>query len=222
MDADRKAAVRHDGYANRWFLDPLFAGAYPEDMWSWYEKQGISMPQIEAADMDCIRGHIDFLGINYYNIDYTKEDESVWPLGFRTGFSGGNPMTHYQMPVTPEGLKKILKRVYEDYHPGKIYITENGASYQDHPDCNGHILDEARIDYLFTHLQKMAEVLEDGVPLAGYFVWTLMDDFEWNTGYENQFGLVYVDRKTLNRTKKKSYGWYADIVRSNGASILEM
>ena len=221
-EADQEAAVRHDGYSNRWFLDPLFTGAYPQDMWNWYEQQGITMPHTEPGDMEYISTYIDFLGINYYNIDYTKTDDSVWPLGFRTGFSGGNPMTYYQMPVTPEGLKKVLKRVHEDYHPSQIYITENGASYQDHPDRNGNIPDEARIDYLFTHIQKASEALAEGVPLAGYFVWTLLDDFEWNTGYDNQFGLVFVDRKTLTRTKKKSFDWYAKVIRSNGAELKHM
>lgn len=216
-----EAAVRHDGYANRWFLEPLFVGSYPEDMWEWYGRQQVVLPEICPGDMELIRQPVDFLGINYYNIDYTVSDLSVWPIGFRTGFSGGNPMTHYQMPVIPEGLKKILVRVHNDYHPPKIYITENGASYQEHPDRNGQVQDDARIDYVHTHLQKAAEAVEEGVPLAGYFVWTLMDDFEWNTGYENQFGLVYVDRKTLARTKKKSFFWYRQVIDSNGGAVLE-
>ena len=88
-------------------------------------------------------------------------------------------MTHYQMPVIPEGLYKILVRLHKDYHPSKIYITENGASYQEHPDRNGQILDEARIDYIYTHLEMAHKAMEEGVPLAGYFVWSLFDNFEW-------------------------------------------
>ena len=128
-------------------------------------------------------------------------------------------MTHYQMTVTQDGIIKILVRVYQDYHPSKIYITENGASYQEHPDRHGNLPDEARIDYLATHLLKVKEAIEEGVPVAGYFVWTLMDDFEWNTGYENQFGLVYVDRKAGERIPKKSFSWYQKAAASNGKDL---
>lgn len=215
-EEDKKAAVRHDGYANRWFLDPLFCGKYPEDMWEWYKQNHVVLPEIKNGDMECISVPVDFLGFNYYNIDYTVEDKSVWPLEFRTGFSGGNPMTHYQMPVIPEGLYKILMRLHKEYRLKKIYITENGASYQDHPDRNGEIQDEPRIDYLYTHIEKSAEAMTEGVPLAGYFVWSLFDNFEWATGYENQFGLVYVDRKTQERIKKKSFWWYRSVIDENG------
>lgn len=216
LEEDKKAAVRHDGYANRWFLDPLFRGKYPEDMWEWYKQNNVVMPEIKEGDMECVSAPLDFLGFNYYNIDYTVEDKSVWLLEFRTGFSGGNPMTHYQMPVIPEGLYKILMRLHKEYRLKKIYITENGASYQDHPDRNGEIQDEARIDYLYTHIEKAAEAMKEGVPLAGYFVWSFFDNFEWATGYENQFGLVYVDRKTQERIKKKSFQWYRNVIDENG------
>ena len=214
---NQAAAVRHDGYANRWFLDPVFEGHYPADMWNWYEEKDAVLPEIQPGDMELISQTVDFLGINYYNIDYTIEDTHVWPIEFATGFAAGNPMTHYQMPVIPEGLKKILIRVHKDYHPKKIYITENGASYQEHPDRNGQVLDYARIDYIYTHLEKCHEAMEEaGVPLCGYFVWTLMDDFEWNTGFENQFGLIYVDKKTQDRLKKKSFEWYGQVIRDGG------
>lgn len=125
-------------------------------------------------------------------------------------------MTHYQMPVIPEGLYKILMRLHKEYRLKKIYITENGASYQEHPDRNGEIQDEARIDYLYTHIEKAAEAMKKGVPLAGYFVWSFFDNFEWATGYENQFGLIYVDRKTQERIKKKSFQWYKNVIDENG------
>lgn len=216
---DAEAALRHDGYANRWFLEPIFHGSYPDDLWKFYQDQGVTMPKTEQKDFALISQPVDFLGINYYNIDYTAEEKSIWPIQFKTGFSAGNPMTHYQMPVTPDGIRKILVRVYQDYHPSKIYITENGASYQEHPDRHGNLPDEARIDYLATHLLKVKEAIEEGVPVAGYFVWTLMDDFEWNTGYENQFGLVYVDRKTGERIPKKSFSWYQKAAASNGKDL---
>lgn len=216
LGEDKKAAVRHDGYGNRWFLDSLFRGEYPADMWEWYKQCHVILPEVKKGDMECISAPVDFLGFNYYNIDYTVEDKSVWPLEFRTGFSGGNPMTHYQMPVIPEGLYKVLVRLYKEYNLKKIYITENGASYQEYPDRNGEIHDELRIDYLHRHIEKAAEAMEEGVPLAGYFVWSFLDNFEWATGYENQFGLVYVDRKTQKRIKKKSFQWYRNTIAESG------
>lgn len=219
LEADEAAAVRHDGYTNRWFLDPVFYGKYPEDMWEWYGKKGVVLPRILEGDMECISVPVDFLGINYYNIDYNVQDTSVWPLEFRSGFSGGNPMSHYQMPIIPEGLKKILVRVHKDYHPAKIYITENGTSFQDYPDRNGEVVDNKRIDYIYTHLEKCHEAICEGVPLEGYFVWSLFDNFEWNTGYENRFGLLYVDRKTQNRIKKKSFYWYKSVIEKNGLDM---
>ena len=212
-EEDKAAAVRCDGYANRWFLDPLFCGRYPQDMTAWYEEQGAVLPEVKEGDLELISGKIDFIGINYYNIDYTAAAEGHWPLAFTTGHASGYPTTHYGWPVTPEGIRKILSRVWEDYHPEKIFITENGSSYRYEPGADGRIADEKRIDYMEKHLKECGRAIEKGVPLAGYFVWTLMDDFEWDTGFENQFGLVYVDRKTLRRTKKDSWYWYRGMLK---------
>jgi beta-glucosidase len=213
---DAKAAVRCDGYMNRWFLDPVFKGKYPEDMLEWYKNKGVILPEIQKGDMAQISEQIDFLGINYYNIDYTVNDSVIWPIELRTGLSGGHPVTYYNMPITPVGIYELLMRINQDYTPAKIYISENGASFQDIPGVNGEILDEYRIDYLYRHLNQCWRAIQDGVPLEGYFVWSLMDNFEWNTGYANQFGLIYVDRKTLKRTKKKSFEWYRNVILKNG------
>ena len=218
-EEDYRAAVRLDGYMNRWFLDPIFTGSYPADMLELYEKRGCIMPDIRKGDMELISAPLDFLGINYYNIDFAEDDPGRWPIGVRTGFANGNPMTHYQMPITPDGIRQIIVRCWKDYHPAKILISENGASYQDHPDHRGEIPDEQRIDYLYRHIAKIGEALEEGAPVKGYFVWSLFDNFEWKTGFENQFGLVYIDRATRARIPKKSYYWYHDVIRENGRNL---
>jgi beta-glucosidase len=215
-EQDQAAAFRHDGYANRWFLDPIFRGTYPEDMESWYQVHGVVLPDIWEGDMKLISGKMDFLGINYYNVDFTKNDPSVWPIEFRTGFANGYPMTHYQMPVTTWGIEELLERIQRDYAPNVIYITENGASFQDIPDRTGQVLDDYRIDYLYRHLDYCRNAIENGVPLKGYFCWSLFDNFEWATGYENRFGLVYVDHNTKERIRKKSFYWYQQVIRENG------
>ena len=211
-EADREAAMRFDGYANRWFLDPLFKCCYPQDLADWYKNRGVVLPYAEDGDMEVISREIDFLGVNYYNIDFTAAAEGPWPLEFRTGFFGGYPTTHYGWPVTPHGIRLILTRISEDYHPKKLYITENGASYTDRMGEDGRIRDDERITYIERHLEECANALRCGVPLAGYFVWSFMDNFEWNTGFENKFGLVHVDRATLVRTRKSSFYWYRDMI----------
>lgn len=218
---DSEAAVRLDGYMNRWFLDPVFMGSYPDDMWKLYEESGCTMPEVRAGDLELISTPLDFLGINYYNIDYAQNDTERWPIYVKTGFANGNPMTHYQMPVTPDGIRQILVRCWREYHPVKILISENGASYQDHPDYHGAIPDELRMDYLYRHILKLEEAIEEGVPVKGYFVWSLFDNFEWKTGFENQFGLIYVDRRTMKRMPKKSYYWYRDVILKNAQNLLE-
>lgn len=216
---NQEAAIQFDGYANRWFLDPLFYGKYPEDIWQLYRSKGLTLPEIREGDMSLISQPMDLIGFNYYNIDYCIKDKSAWPLELKTGFSGGNPVTHYRMPIVPDGLEQILLRLQKEYHPEKILVTENGASFQDIPDRKGKVPDEYRIDYLDRHLRACRHALQQGVPLKGYFVWSLFDNFEWNTGYENQFGLIYVDRRTQERIPKNSFYWYKNVIAGNGRNL---
>ena len=216
--ADEAAARRRDGYANRWFLDPLYQKGYPEDMLAWYQAQGVVLPAVLPDDMACIAAQTDFLGVNYYNIDMTRACEGEWPLGFT---QGGHvlPNTVYDWPVTEWGLKELLKRLTDDYGIRALYVTENGLSAKDNVQLNGRVDDYGRIDYLARHIGACHDAIEEGVPLKGYFVWTLLDNFEWNTGYFNQFGLVHVDRRTQVRTIKQSGYWYADVIGKNALEI---
>lgn len=212
---DKAAASINDGFANRWFLDPVFLGSYPGDMRAFYENKGVCLPKILENDMELISEKIDFLGINYYYVEFTAACEGNWPLGFRT-LAGPYTVTEYGWPIVERGLTDLLVRLDREYGAPAIYVTENGASYLDNVNVKGEVLDDNRIDYLERHIAACGKALEKGVKLKGYFVWTLMDDFEWNTGFHNRFGLIYVDHRTQKRIIKKSGYWYRDIIRNNG------
>jgi beta-glucosidase len=116
--------------------------------------------------------------------------------------------------IYPEGLYEIVKRVSEEYQPEDIYITENGIALPDQPDSKGRINDQKRIDYLRSHLLALHRAVDEGCPVSGYFVWSLMDNFEWAFGFSKRFGLVYVDYTTLQRIKKASFYWYQKVIKS--------
>ncbi len=213
---DRDAARRCDGYANRWFLDAVFRGRYPEDMTELYRTNGVVLPAVEDGDMALISQPLDFLGINYYCTEFVADDPAQWPVFLQIGYSNGNPMSDYGQPVTPDAIREILVRVDREYHPKAIYITENGASYKDIPDRNDEVHDPMRIDYLYRHLSSCLKAIEEGVPLRGYFCWSLFDNFEWASGYSIQFGLIYYDHATGKRIPKDSFYWYRDVIRNNG------
>lgn len=217
-DRDAAAAVRNDGFANRWFLDPLFWGRYPADMENYYREKGIVLPKRGAGDWTLITAPVDFLGINYYNIEFTRHDDRVWPLAFSLT-AGPHDVTNYGWPIVERGLRELLVRLGTEYGVKKLFVTENGASFLDVENVRGEILDDCRIAYLERHLIACHEALAQGVNLAGYYVWTLMDDFEWNTAYTQKFGLVYLRHGSLERVIKKSGRWYADVIQNNGITI---
>jgi beta-glucosidase len=215
MPEDISAAVRNDGFGNRWFLDPLFKSSYPLDMGSYYASKGIVVPRVSNEDMKLIGEKIDFLGVNYYYIDFTKAKSDNWPLGYET-IPGPYPVTLYGWPVVERGLTDLLIRLKLDYDLPKLYVTENGASYPDVINIKGEILDDIRIDYLERHILACYKAIEAGVPLSGYFVWSLIDNFEWSTGFKNTFGLIYLNKQTQGRIIKRSGIWYSNIIRQNG------
>jgi len=215
-EEDIEAARIDDGFSNRWFLDPLFKGIYPKDMEAWYAEQQAVLPAVREGDMELISQPIDFLGINYYYVEFAKKCEGRWPLYFDT-VTKDYPVTDYGWAIVEEGLTRMLVRIHREYGGGlRLIVTENGASFTDVAQEDGSINDDNRIDYLRRHIKACHKAMEQGVNLAGYFVWTLLDDFEWPTGYQNHFGLIHVDRKTLQRTIKKSGYWYGKTVRENG------
>ncbi len=206
---DQQAAHLYDGTHNRWFLDPVFKGSYPSDVLSWL---GEMTPKVEATDAEVIARPLDFLGVNYYYRTIVRQHadspEVVKPEGAQ--------FTEMGWEVYPQGLHDLLVRLHQDYAIPQFYITENGASFPDTLSPDGHVHDPLRIQYLHDHLLQAHAAIEEGVPLAGYFAWSLMDNFEWAYGYSRRFGLVYVDYPTQRRIIKDSGYWYRDTIAANG------
>jgi len=210
--ADRDAARRLDGSLNRWYLDPVFHGRYPEDAIEDRVRrghlQGRDLPFVRPGDLEAIAAPIDFLGVNYYSravvrADAAGEPVAVPPQGDRTDMG---------WEVFPQGLHSMLLRVAREYRPAKIYVTENGAAYSDTADAEGRIADGRRIEYLRGHLAASLDAIAADVPLAGYFVWSLLDNFEWAHGYSKRFGLFEVDFATQRRRPRDSAHWYRQVV----------
>jgi beta-glucosidase len=210
--AEVVAARRQDGFANRLFLDPLFKGSYPGDFMALC---GDLAPQVEEGDLQQISAPLDFLGVNYYTRSVVADDPSVPMLRTRSIQPAGAEYTEMGWEVYPEGLYRLLRRLHEDYAPEAIYITENGAAFADRVE-GGRVHDERRIAYLREHLTSCWRAIQEGVPLRGYFVWSLLDNFEWGYGYSKRFGIVYVDYATQERIPKDSAFFYRDVIAANG------
>ncbi len=222
-EADEEAVRRVDRQANRLYLDPLFHGEYPEDLLSHYRERGVELPPVQDGDMEVIFDDLDFLGVNYYfrhavrdAPDETPSEVPFSDLNTRVVIPHDAERTAMGWTVEPEGLTEILVRVKEEYADLPIYITENGRAVHDYADPEGNINDEERVSYLDRHFRAAHEAIEQGVNLAGYFVWSLLDNFEWAEGYSKRFGIVHVDYPTQRRTPKTSALWYADVIGRNG------
>jgi beta-glucosidase len=203
---DRESVTRYDGFFNRWYLDPVFRGHYPADMVEVYSS---FMPEIRPGDLERVRVPLDFLGINYYTRAVIAHDGSS-PVGFGQIKPDGE-YTAMDWEVYPNGLFQLLMRLHREYAPREIYITENGSAWEDTLTETGEVHDERRAAYLQAHLEACAHAIADGVPLKGYFAWSLLDNFEWSYGYSKRFGLVYVDYATQQRYLKDSGKAYAQI-----------
>lgn len=213
---ENEEAVRlADGYLNRWFIEPIMCGKYPEDMISHYRGLGITLPKFRAEDMELIGQPVDFIGLNYYNDSFIQRNDNKWPLGGEIAVPGNMPVTDRQWPITPDGLEEMLVRLKEEYHVKKIYITENGASFHDVVSLEHKVEDMARKDYIKRHLIAVHRAIQHGVPVEGYFVWSLLDNFEWAFGYGSRFGIVYVDFETQERIIKESGRWYSACIARN-------
>jgi len=208
---DLAAKSRIEGHHNRWFLDPLFKGQYPADM---LEAYGDDAPTIADGDMALTSVPLDYLGINYYTRALVKAGTEA-PLFIET-VRGENDHTDQDWEVYPDGLYCLLKWIDAEYHPTKIFITENGAAYDDVKSPDGTVDDVPRERYLRLHFAAAHRAVTEGVPLTGYFVWSLLDNFEWAWGYAKRFGIVYVDFDTCERTVKRSGAFVRDVIRNNG------
>lgn len=204
-EEDIQAAMRRDGYFNRWFLDPVFKGAYPKDMVDLYSRYR-PLDYITPDDLQIISSPIDFLGINYYSRSVVQSDPNEKWLG--VGHVPSTlPLTDMGWEIYPQGLYELLTRIQSDYPSIPLYVTENGAAFADKLE-NGQVHDKDRVEFIQTHFDQASRAIESGVPLKGYYVWSLMDNFEWAFGYAKRFGILYVDFDTQERTLKDSAIWY--------------
>jgi beta-glucosidase len=219
-EADKEAAHRVDGQANRLYLDPIFHGEYPEDMLEHYRGES-DFSFVRDGDLEKISVPVDFLGVNYYVRHMVREDDTGTDDVFssvraKVVLPHNAERTAMGWPVEPDGLTEILVRLHEEYTRTPIYITENGCAAHDYVDPEGEVKDEERVSFLDAHFRAAHKAIERGVDLRGYFVWTLLDNFEWAEGYSKRFGIVYVDYATQRRIPKMSARWYSEVVRRNG------
>ncbi|MET9804842.1 GH1 family beta-glucosidase [Streptomyces sp. NPDC006368] len=219
--ADRDAARRIDALGNRIFLDPVFHGRLPDDLvadtaaltdWSF----------VRDGDLEVTAAPVDSLGINYYSptvvASGTSETPSPWPGAERhvRFVPAPGPRTAMDWPVDAEGLYELLVRLRDELPEVPLMVTENGAAYDDYADPSGEVHDPERVAYLNAHLTAVHRALGDGADVRGYFLWSLLDNFEWAYGYGKRFGIVYVDFASQLRTPKDSARWYADVISRGG------
>lgn len=211
-DADRAAAHRYDGFVNRWYWDPPMKGSYPADI---LERLGPFAPDVAAGDLEIIRQPLDFFGHNSYSRAVVRDDPEAMLLGTTQVAQTGKPHTAMDWEVYPDHLYDALTRITRDYGAPDIYITENGAAYEDRV-VGGAVDDPERTDYLRTHLTAAHRAIQDGAKLRGYFCWSMTDNFEWSYGYSKRFGIVYVDYATQKRIIKSSGRYFGAAARRNG------
>ena len=213
---DRDAARRVDALVNRSVLDPLLKGTSPIQEFAL--SKILSGSVIKAGDLEKIK-HVDLLGVNYYSRSVLKHEAKFPLVSAAQTFPEGNEYSG-MWEIFPQGIYEILMRIWKDYQPScELMVTENGVPVPDGLDFDGRVRDERRIRYLQNHIAQVYRAIKDGVPVKGYFHWSLMDNFEWALGYGPRFGLVYVDYKTLKRTVKDSGRWFAKVIRDNGLKI---
>ena len=212
---DIEACKRWDGVWNRWFLDPLFKGSYPDDMVEYYLTKGIVLPKIEQGDMELISTPADFLGLNYYYSYFIGAGHDRWPLDVKVVKPADREYTAMNWAICPDGFYNTLMRCWRDYGK-KIIVTENGCAFDDAVSADGKVHDAKRIDYLAKHVTALHKAIQDGADIRGYMVWSSFDNFEWALGYGKRFGLTYVNYETQERIIKDSGRWYAKLIENNG------
>jgi beta-glucosidase len=219
-EEDVAAARLADGHSNRLYLDPLFKGAYPEDIQEAF--RGVSdFGFARDGDLDKISAPVDFLGVNYYFPAYVGaakegEDSGMFGgFGVRTVEPEGEK-TAMGWPIVPDALTEMLVRLKDEYTAVPLYVTENGRAVHDYVDPEGEVDDEERIAFLDAHFRAARAAMESGVDLRGYVVWSFLDNFEWAEGYSKRFGLVFVDYGTQKRYPKASAHWYRNVIENNG------
>ncbi|HSQ05303.1 MAG TPA: GH1 family beta-glucosidase [Burkholderiales bacterium] len=216
---DLAATARADAYTNRQYLDPVFFGCYPAEM---NEIFGEAWPAWPAEDFALIREPIDFVGVNYYTRSVTCFDDRAWPLKAAAVRQKQATYTETGWEVFPQGLTDVLLWVNKRYGNPRVYITENGAAFYDPPAVSGDELnDPLRVGYLREHLAAVRRAIDEGCNIAGYFVWSLLDNLEWSLGFSKRFGIVHVNFENQRRVVKSSARFYSQVIRTQGKDIDE-
>ena len=205
---DAGAVARMDAHQNRWFLEPVLRGAYPAEMLEHYQRTFGPLPSLNPEDLDAISRPIDFLGVNYYSPTVVRASAEP-PLDAEAVAARGR-VTAMGWEVDGGGLHDLLLRLRADYGDLEIWITENGAAFDDERLVDGVVEDPSRVLYLSEHLDALRRAVADGVNVARYHAWSLLDNFEWEHGYDKRFGIVRVDYATQERVLKRSALWYRD------------
>ncbi len=208
-EQDKSAAAMFDAALNRTYLDPLSARGYPEEV---PHDRAVLESFVQADDLEQIAAPIDFLGVNYYTRHVARSDAVPEEENAPRAVTVGEEKTDMGWEVYPEGLFEVFDRLSRDYNFPAYHVTENGAAYADVVDADGRVRDGDRISYLRRHLQQVARIVDAGIPLRGYFAWSLMDNFEWSYGLKKRFGLIYVDFETGRRIPKASFAWYKETI----------
>jgi len=209
IEATRKATR----IGNAPFLTPVMEGKYPDE---YLQKEGANAPKVEPGDMKAIGSPLDFVGLNVYTADYVRADSSN-PLGFEIE-RRPTSYPHMASPwinIAPESLYWAIRNPGDLWKPKEMFITENGCSSDDVINAAGDVEDTDRVMYLRNHVTQMHRAATEGYPIKGYFLWSLLDNFEWADGYSKRFGICYVDFKTQKRTPKQSAEWYREVIKRN-------
>ena len=208
-EEDRAAAERSHAFSNTWFLDPLVKGEYPHAYVE--QEKALARMDIRPGDMEAVREKLDFIGINLYQRSIVAASEQDRNLGARP-VPGPGPRTAFNWEVWPAAIYQMIKRIDKDYGHPVLYVTENGCSYPTAPGADGRVHDDDRIDFYRGYIGQVARAMDEGCDVRGYYAWTLLDNFEWATGFTQRFGLTYCDFDTQQRTIKDSGYWMRDLI----------
>jgi beta-glucosidase len=209
---DRAAAERAHAFNNAWFIDPILKGVYPTAYVD--QEKALARMDIRPGDMERMRSTFDFIGVNLYQRSIVRDAPEDRNTGARP-VPGPGPRTAFNWEVWPAALYQMIKRVDKDYDRPLIYVTENGCSYPAAPGADGRVHDPERIEFYHGYIGQVARAIDEGCDVRGYYAWTLLDNFEWATGFTQRFGLAYCDFETQQRTIKDSGYWFRDLIAEN-------
>jgi beta-glucosidase len=215
--ADTDATARADAFMNRHYLDPVFMGEYPAEL---VEAFGDAWTKFPDSDWPLIQTPFDFLGVNYYSRNVVRNSPGDPPICATRVRQDASVHTEMDWEVYPAALTRVLLWIKSRYGNLPLYITENGAAFDDPPHTSGGVVDDPmRVWFLREHLRAANDAIAHGVNLRGYYAWSLLDNFEWALGFAKRFGIVHVDFDTLERTPKSSARFYSEVIRSHGAAL---